>query len=527
MATAAQRRPRWDRNTLAEVLLLCGVLALAAALGFSRIARADYDRDEDQFIASARLLADHTLLPYRDYPYFHTPYLSLLYALILPLAGSFNLLAARGLSLLSALATLLVLALLTRAAFRYHPAGARLVAVAGAVLLLLPNPLFAEANQKAWNHSLPVWLATVSLAACIFGSRRGNPTRWMFAAGLCLGLAVGARASLVTALPAFLIALLVFPPPPRFGPRLALSFSGGFAAALIPLLGMYLAAPARFVFGNLGYPRLNTLYRIDVPAAIGPMTMVEKLGYLWNEVLAQPPNLLVFLSFLTAASVLVYRLRRGRGPRFEAALVLLLPAFVAIGSFLPTPSWYQYFYAPLPFLVVAIAFGLALLTRPGRSRAAWFLVAFAEVVLLANLFGWEDYRRMSFLLHPEAWRPLQAHTVGADVRAALEEAPGSSEDPRVLTLGPLFPLEAGLEIYPAFVTGAFAWRTADYLDSESRAALGVVSAEELDAYLADSPPDGILVGFNPRLEEPFVRYAEVGGYRAVDVSSDLQLWVRP
>jgi hypothetical protein len=61
MATAAQRRPRWDRNTLAEVLLLCGVLALAAALGFSRIARADYDRDEDQFIASARLLADRTL----------------------------------------------------------------------------------------------------------------------------------------------------------------------------------------------------------------------------------------------------------------------------------------------------------------------------------------------------------------------------------------------------------------------------------------------------------------------------------
>jgi hypothetical protein len=257
------------------------------------------------------------------------------------------------------------------------------------------------------------------------------------------------------------------------------------------------------------------------------MTMVEKLGYLWNEVLAQPPNLLVFLSFLTAASVLVYRLRRGRGPRFEAALVLLLPAFVAIGSFLPTPSWYQYFYAPLPFLVVAIAFGLALLTRPGRSRAAWFLVAFAEVVLLANLFGWEDYRRMSFLLHPEAWRPLQAHTVGADVRAALEEGRGSSANPRVLTLGPLFPLEAGLEIYPAFATGTFAWRTADYLDSESRAALGVVSAEELDAYLADSPPDGILVGFNPRLEEPFVRYAEVGGYRAVDVSSDLQLWVRP
>jgi hypothetical protein len=97
-----------------------------------------------------------------------------------------------------------------------------------------------------------------------------------------------------------------------------------------------------------------------------------------------------------------------------------------------------------------------------------------------------------------------------------------------LTLGPLFPLEAGLDIYPAFATGPFAWRTSRYLDSATREALGVVSAEDLARYLSGSPPDGILVGFNPNLESKFVEYAAQNGYQPVPIEgSDLQLWIRP
>jgi 4-amino-4-deoxy-L-arabinose transferase-like glycosyltransferase len=509
-----------------ENLVILGLLAIALVLGLSRILRASYDRDEDQFIASARLLADHSLLPYKDYPYFHTPYLTLLYALVLPWAGHYNLLAARAVSLLCAWAAILVLVIVTRDVFRRHPSGTRALAIAGVVLLLLPNPLFADANQRAWNHSVPVLFTLLGFAACCFGSRRRHPAWWIFAAGLGLGVAVGARSSFLTALPAFLIALAFFPPAEKARWRLFLAFCLGTVVALIPVLIFLLASPARFFFGNLDYPRLNTLYRIDFPSVFGPMTLPEKLGYVWTSVIAQPANLLLFLAFLTAVSILMYRLRRRRAPRFDVALVLLIPPFMGIGSFLPTPSWYQYYYAPVPFLVMAIAFGLAYLTRWGRSRATWFLVAFSEVVILANLAGLEDYRRMSFLLHPEAWRPLQFHSVGAEVRAALGDE-SSTAHRRVLTLGPLFPLEAGLDIYPAFATGPFAWRTARYLDAERRASLGVVSSEELDPYLADSPPDGILVGIHPNLEEPFIRYAERHGYRAVDIAEDLRLWVRP
>jgi hypothetical protein len=96
-----------------------------------------------------------------------------------------------------------------------------------------------------------------------------------------------------------------------------------------------------------------------------------------------------------------------------------------------------------------------------------------------------------------------------------------------LTLGPLYPLEAGLDIYPAFATGRFAWRTAPYLDVESRKALGVISGEDLDPYLSESPPDGILVGFNRELEEQFIQYAKQNGYHPLGITPELRLWVRP
>src|SRR5207248_10562117 len=52
------------------------VLALVLTLGMTK----RLDHDEHQFISSAVLLARDGLLPYRDYPYFHMPYLIAVYA---------------------------------------------------------------------------------------------------------------------------------------------------------------------------------------------------------------------------------------------------------------------------------------------------------------------------------------------------------------------------------------------------------------------------------------------------------------
>jgi 4-amino-4-deoxy-L-arabinose transferase-like glycosyltransferase len=200
------------RPAVVEIIIVLTILALALALTFNHAMRAKYDRDEDQFIASARLLADHSLLPYQDYPYFHTPYLTIIYALILPLTDHYNLLVARVFSLLCGLAAILLLIIVTRDLFRRHPAGLRLWAVATVALLLLPNPLFAYANQKAWNHSFPVLFTLLAFVGCYYSGRRKHALWWLFAAGLCLGAAVGTRLSLITALPAFLVALILYGP---------------------------------------------------------------------------------------------------------------------------------------------------------------------------------------------------------------------------------------------------------------------------------------------------------------------------
>jgi hypothetical protein len=417
--------------------------------------------------------------------------------------------------------------LVTGDLFKDHTSTIRLWAVGAVALLLLPNPLFADAGRRGWNHNFPVLFTLLAFVGCYYSGRWKNTLLWLFASGLCLGVAVGARLSFLTAFPAFLVALLFFDSAWRSKVRALGSLVAGVLIALIPLSAFFVASPDGFLFGNLGYPRLNTLFRFDVPPISAPMELGDKLGYLWTSVIGQPANLLLFLSFLLGLSVLCYGLWRRTAPPFETVLILLAVPCVGIGSFLPTPSWYQYFYAPVVFALIVVAFGLAHLTRPGTGQAKWAIVMFTEIVVLANLYGLDDYRRMSFVLHPDAWRPLMFHDIGGEVRAAFGDTPNAA-NPRVLTLGPLFPLEAGLDIYPAFATGPFAWRTSRYLDSATREALGVVSAEDLARYLSGSPPDGILVGFNPNLESRFVEYAAQHGYQPVPIEgSDLQLWIRP
>jgi predicted membrane-bound mannosyltransferase len=88
-------RGHWDGQKMVKVLLVIFLFLFTLTLNISRAVRAEYSHDEDQFITSARLLLDDGLLPYRDYPYFHTPYLVFIYALLFAFTGDNNLLAAR------------------------------------------------------------------------------------------------------------------------------------------------------------------------------------------------------------------------------------------------------------------------------------------------------------------------------------------------------------------------------------------------------------------------------------------------
>jgi hypothetical protein len=144
-------------------------------------------------------------------------------------------------------------------------------------------------------------------------------------------------------------------------------FSSGFIIAIIPIIYIYALSPDKFIFGNLNYARLNTLYRVDVPA-YGPMTIAQKFEYLFSSVISQPGNLLVTIAFLYFGVVvgLYILMQRGR-EKYHTFLLLIHFPFILIGSFLPTPSWYQYYYALVPFALLSISMITYLMKETGES----------------------------------------------------------------------------------------------------------------------------------------------------------------
>ena len=107
---------------------------------------------------------------------------------------------------------------------------------------------------------------------------------------------------------------------------------------------------------------------------------------------------------------------------------------------------------------------------------------------------------------------------------------------KVLTLAPIIPLEAGLDIYPELVTGPFALRTAHLLDPVDRARFKMVSATDLEVLLRPAPPSAILVGetdnedpliqFAKRHDdEPLVQYAKRHDYVPLPISNSVTAWV--
>ena len=65
---------------------------------------------------------------------------------------------------------------------------------------------------------------------------------------------------------------------------------------------------------------------------------------------------------------------------------------------------------------------------------------------------------------------------------------------KVLTLAPLYAVEAKLPIYASFVTGPFAWRVSTLLSREARAERLIVGPAEIKSLMEEDPPIAILTG---------------------------------
>ena len=490
--------------------------------------------DEHQFVAAGRLLAGG-MLPYRDFPTYHMPYLIMLYGAVFSLTQT-SMLPARAVSAICAALAASLVFHLTGSFFRNSSRPIRFIISAAGCLTLITNPIFIYTSGRSWNHDLPTLCIIVAAALFLHHESTKLTNKWITASGVFVGLATGARLTYVlTAIPFLLAIALQRGESVRMNRRSqGLAFGAGFFVASLPWITLFVAAPRQFLFGNLTYPSLNTDYRELLSHRIGE-TLLGKGVYFFHVLVDKPANLLLLLTFAIVALIAGFKIMRRRAwPEREAVILGGLALVLLVSAFAATPSWYQYFYAPIPFLILAALYGVSFVWQPGviwgRALAGGAVALFLACgVSLISQSDWGSLRE------PDKWIPVQAHQLG-------EELLHRARHGKVLTLSPIFPIEGGLGTYRELASGPFSWRVAPLLTEAQRQEFVVMSYSDLETALRDDPPAAILVGFEAGnegfelgdkggLEDPLEDYARLHGYTAGPLKSlltaaELTLWVR-
>ncbi|MCB9159710.1 MAG: hypothetical protein H6644_07615 [Caldilineaceae bacterium] len=531
-----QRKSFFRADTGDRILLVAMVAGFFLVVGLLLLGlnmRRGLNHDEHQFVAGATLVARNSLLPYRDFPYFHVPLLSLIYALLFQ-SWDRLLLTARVFSVLMAWFTLW---LVFAAGFRRRAAPSlreRGTFAALGTLWLASLPIFTYTSGRAWNHDLGVLFLLLAFFIHSDAMLERRSPWWLGASGLLVGLAATTRLSFaVLGLP-FLLVIWLYP---VYGAgqrwRAALAFVLGAVVGGLPTLALFAADPAAFLFGNVEYVRLNTAYYQSI-GATEAMTLWGKLVYFGKLLVLQPADGLAVLVLIIALVPLVGPLR-GRLPfarngapptpkeesLFRLAFALLLLAFSLFGAFAATPSQPQYFYALFPLIILGIIYALTAWPVHLRINGLRLFIAGALVSILLAIPAYAP--GVMTLFQPAEWRPNKLHAQGQWAMNLVGDGP-------VLTLSPIPVLEGHAAIYPEFATGPFAWRVAPLVAPAQRADLHLVAPEDLDAFLENRPPAAVLVGLDnddAAEEEPLVAYAHRRGYVPVALPDDGTLWLQP
>jgi hypothetical protein len=527
-------------RAVAGCLFLAVMLALLLGLGAGR----GLNHDEHQFVASGKLVAEG-MPPYRDFPYFHTPLLSLLNGLLFRFTPAL-LLSARLVSILSAWLGLIVLFLFTQQRLALQSPTRRMIGGVGVVLLLASAPIFIHTSGRAWNHDLPVLLALLAFllqrrALALGdgggpqGAVRSRHAIWfyavlLFGSGLLVGLAASTRLSFAVLAPVFLLSIWLAPTiqPASSAVRQRglgmLAFTAGGLLGGGPLFWSLWQAPEAFWFGNVEYIQLNTRYYRMAIQDRGTMTLPGKLLYCARLFVTQPGNLLLVVAggwWLVAGG---WWLVAACHQRLASAVwllyggALLCTLLAALGA---TPSQPQYFYALLPWLALCAGEGLATLP-PARQRQGVYLLASLGglAALLAAPSYWPAVRTLWDPTGAYAWK---IHSQAQALATLVDQG-------KVLTLAPIYALEGEVAIEPALATGPFAWRVADLVEEERRIRLGLLGPAALSARWAAHPPRAVLAtaeADDAVEQRPLVDAAVAHGYTPVETWDDNTLWLSP
>ena len=410
-----------------------------------------------QFVAPGVLL-NQGIFPYADYPCFHMPTLSYVYAAIFRLT-SMPLLAARTFS--AACGTAIVVLLFLFGWRRLAPVTSRStcwIIAGGLPLTFLASRFFTYTSGWAWNHESAALCALGAFLVHMHALRTGRLSGFALA-GLLLALATGIRLSYALTFLPFAISLFASRSPLSTGGRI-----GGLALAVTAALVGFVPAlvhpgprPGRV---RVRQRRLPNLQREVLRVAVRPgprlarqarprgADHVRRSGQrrAHDPVRRRPRH-------RRAAGRLSRKLADGALRRTGFLLLATIPDVHLAGIWGPTPSFYQYYFqlAPTMILIVVSAAGAVAARPAGRTVSlARLTFAWAAVTLVSAGIGlprW--YWPVIGAATPREWTPIQVHDLGVWIASRV---PPETE---VLTADPIYPLEGGRRIYPALAVGRF------------------------------------------------------------------------
>ena len=505
------------------------VVVLAAAILANSMTK-EIGRDEQMYVTAGVLLGEGQLI-YRDFSYpSQLPYHPLLLAtLYRGLDTTHYLLAGRLVSAVSDILIVVLILLIYRSIFSDRRPEGLLFGLAAATLYVF-NPFVDYASGYAWNHDVVIACVVLALWLLVTTDFQKRSRYWRVGLmGALLTFATCMRVTTALVELAFFAALLWMAEGSlRHKVRTALPFLAGALILAIWPAWVIAQAPRAFLLNLVHIPTLYGRWLHEIG-----MTF-SKIALTINAVLTPACLILLVLAGGLAWVGLRCRSHLDGQEKRKAVVTGALPVLFLLIAYIPPTMWIQYLAVPVPFLAIAFAYPLLALRRRAealkadRASSRGFggqleMCALPGAALLSVLVYSTVLSRAIFVLVPERWEPIRLHRVSREMTERVKE-------PRlVLTLGPLYSLEGGCDIYPELSSGDIVYRIADRMTPEERRITHTVGPGTLVEMVKGRPPAAVIVGVEPQrfasLEEPLRRLVSTDWHR-VDAGT-LQVYLRP
>lgn len=484
--------------TLAGALTLLGL--------FARIMSYPLRHDEEMYVPAGILFSPGSL--YQEHGYNHLPNLPILLHVIFAVFGvDHYILVGRLVIFAGWLGCAAALLLIARRA-----TGGIWPGAVGFLVLATNTIAVGQAGMLISNNMLPVPFALFGLYAYLCGVDRPRAAPGLAAlAGFLIAVAIGFKVNYVFLLPPFAVAALLAPAAAGFGDRLrrvVLPMLTGAIVGGLPTLYFLAADPDGFLAHVVRYHRgPHAAYSLAADDA-QVFTLWQK-ALLAENVWLSGSILVVAIAAVVFAVTIMQRRSAGldAAPQWPIALVVGLVLCGTLVSFVPTPSFPQYFLPPVPFVIVL---AILLYGRLDASERRTMQPLVTAVALIAAIVGLPRLAAdLPNLVRPGHWTGNSVHALAGDVGARVRAAGAGT---KVATLSPVFALEAGLDIYPELAGGPFVYRVAELIPAEDRKHYRLVSEATLARRLDAEPPAAIITGVEDGLDRRFDQYAADHGY---------------